>query len=179
MDVDPAVNELLVSHDVEPLPTLKEMREQKRRKDSRSRSPSSKPTTPTPSVTNLNQGHLPSQPLGLKTSPKSAVIGLAQQLVPANKTIHPLMDNITELDSEGEKSTVKCAPHASGAPGDDQQSVVDHMDASRTELPMEREIDDEPHLLNRSVAPVLDAEPMPNIRAAERASPSAKAESMN
>ena len=171
VDLDPGVNEQLVSHGLEPLPTLKEMREEKRRKESRSRSPSSKPTTPTPSVTNVTKGHLPSQPLGLKTTPKSAVSALAPDLVPfANKTIHPLMDNITELDSEGEKSTVKCAPHAAGAAGDDQQSLLDLMNASRTELPMQREIpDDLP--LRRSIGPLdLDADAPPIAKEAERTS---------
>lgn len=60
VDLDPSVNENLVRHGQEPLPTLKEMREEKRRKESRSRSPSSKQTTPTATVTNVKKGHLPS-----------------------------------------------------------------------------------------------------------------------
>ena len=135
---------------------MKEMREEKRRKESRSRSPSSKPTTPTATVTNVTKVQLPSQPLGLKNTPKTAA--LAPDLVPfAHKTIHPLMDNITELDSEGEKSTVKCAPHAAGAAADDQQSLLDLMNASRTDLPMQREIlDDLP--MRSSIGP-LDLDP--------------------
>lgn len=182
VDVEPSVNELLVSHGLEALPTLKEMREQKRRKESRSRSPSSKPTTPTPSVTNVQKGHLQHQPLGLKTSPRSAVSGLTQDLVPfAHKTIHPLMDNITELDSEGERSTVKCAPHAAGTAGDDQQSLLDLMNASRTELPMQREINDDPSLKKVIVTEQLDldAEAAPNVKEPERMGTQMKAESMN
>ena len=86
------------------------------------------------------------------------------------------MDNITELDSEGEKSTVKCAPHAAGAAGDDQQSLLDLMNASRTELPMQREINDDLPLKAGTRALDFDAEVAPNVRQVDQNKPSMRAE---
>jgi hypothetical protein len=40
---------------------------------------------------------------------------LSRNIAPAIKHITPLMDNITEMDSDVEKSTVKQAPQGLGA----------------------------------------------------------------
>lgn len=53
------------------------------------------------------------------------------------------MDNITEMDSDVEKSTVK-APHAAGTQAEDlHASILEQANTSRFELPMQREISDE------------------------------------